>query len=407
MALSLDLNGAAIEKANNTVESESDPYYKSQAVARRETLRKEKTKILGRFQVAKQNLDEVRQDVAEKVGRSLVNDVCKYQHALNELTTNEGTEYYKLEELAASIANTGPVQEGKLAIVPYDDKMQKAKVRSVDADGRVAVSIWTTLETDRNAYEEGYDTSKPVIESFPRHQVYVHAQKHRQSITASTLDAVLACCSSPYPDQLKKFLQHPKRPEFLMALYADATETRTHLVELAAQVALRVNGPVDSGAAKVEAQVPSVKGIARATVKTKEKYGGCYDCLTDLARMTFVCENVATVIAVLTFIYGHSQWTIIRIKDRLHRNHDASATGGYRDMLLNVRDNASGHIAEIQITFRSFFTIKSGGGHAVYKLARLLELNEEETTYFMGKIDENIVGKIGSGSIDGQWSVSE
>ena len=73
-------------------------------------------------------------------------------------------------------------------------------------------------------------------------------------------------------------------------------------------------------------------------------------------------------------------------------------------MLLNVRDQTSGHIAEIQITFRSFFTIKSGGGHAVYKLARLLELNDEETTYFMGEIDKSIVEKIGAGLVDGYRS---
>ena len=393
----------------------------SEANFRVRKLEKEKQKIQSSFRMAKTNLDDVRKEVAEQVGRTLVSDVHKYQNALDELTTNEEAEYGQLEELAASIVNTGPVKIGQHAMVPFDDKMQKAVVRSVGADGRVTVSIWQVLNFVGYRYEEGYDTSRPIIESLPRQHVYALGEKDMQTITSSTVDAVVA--SSGDPDRLKGLLKNPKRPEFLMALYADAADTRTRLIELGKEVEQMTNGsPGDSAAElidmngdnkqSVEAKVPSLKGIARATVKTKEKYGGCFARLTDLARMTFICENVKTVMEVLTFIQGHAQWTIIRIKDRLHRYHDASGTGGYRDMLLNVRDQTSGHIAEIQITFRSFFTIKSGGGHAVYKLARLLELNEEETTYFMGRIDKDIVEKIGAGLVHAwavtvQWYISE
>ena len=37
----------------------------------------------------------------------------------------------------------------------------------------------------------------------------------------------------------------------------------------------------------------------------------------------------------------------------------------------------TGHIVEIQITLEALLVIKKGGGHAVYKLARLLELNAQ------------------------------
>ena len=405
LALSLDLNGDAIRKAENTANSPGEVYYTSQAAARAQTLRNEKGSIQRSFEVAKTNLDEVRRDVAEQVGRTLVDDVHKYQNALEELIASDEAKYGQLEELVASIANTKPVQAGQLAMVPFDDKMQKAKVQTVGVNGQVTVSIWVdSIEDDYGRYQEGYDTSAPVIESFPRQHVYTLGQKDRQTLTSSVVSTVVS--SSADPDRLKKFLKNTKRPEFLMGLYADAAETKARLTELGNAVETRVNGPLDN-TKKVEAKVPSLKGIARATVKTKEKYGGNFDRLTDLARMTFICEDAATVMAVLTFIRGNAQWTILRIKDRLHRQHDASATGGYRDMLLNVQDNTSGHIAEIQITFRRFFTIKSGGGHAVYKLARLLELNEEQTTYFMGKIDESIVEKIGAGLIDRLSEASE
>ena len=405
LALSLDLHAAAIAKAVKSAEENTDLYLKSRAAVRVEKLRSAQGKIQRSFQTAKTNLEQVRQDVAEQVGRALVNDVRKYEQALEEITAKEGTEYDKLEELAGSIANTGDVQKGQLAIVPHKDKMQQAKVQTMDADGRVTVSIWQQVRRRTATYEEGYDTSQPVVQSFPRQQVYALAGKNRQTITTSTVATAVARALDP--GQVKGSLQNPKRPEFLMALYIDATATRTRLIELGAEAEASINGGPVGSVQQIKAKIPSLKGITRATVKTEEKYGGCYDCLTDLARMTFICDNVASAIEVLTFIHGHSKWTIIRIKDRLHRNHDASATGGYRDMLLNVRDKASGHIAEIQITFRSFFAIKSGGGHAVYKLARLLELNEEETTHFMGKIDSATVGKIGSGSGDWGGAVSE
>ena len=406
LALSLDLNREAMEKACTVGTSEAN--------FRARKLEKEKQKITDSFRMAKTNLDEVRQHVAEQVGRTLVSDVRKYQNALDELTANEGEEYGQLEELAASIVNKGPIQAGQLAMVSHDERMQKAQVRSTGADGQVTVSIWQVLNFVGYRYEEGFYTSQAVFKTLPRQQVYALGGKDHQTLTASTVDAVVAACTDP--DRLKGALQNPKRPEFMMALYADAAETRVRLIDLGNEVEERVNAPTDAVQAvlvdmsrvnkKVEAVVPSLKGIARATVKTKEKYGGCFSCLTDLARMTFICENVVNVIAVLKFIHGHAQWTIIRIKNRLHRQHDASATGGYRDMLLNVQDNTSGHIAEIQITFRRFFTIKSGGGHAVYKLARLLELNDEETTYFMGEIDKSIVEKIGAGLVDGYRRVS-
>ena len=37
----------------------------------------------------------------------------------------------------------------------------------------------------------------------------------------------------------------------------------------------------------------------------------------------------------------------------------------------------TGHIVEIQITLVALLVIKKGGGHAVYKLARSLELNAQ------------------------------
>ena len=45
------------------------------------------------------------------------------------------------------------------------------------------------------------------------------------------------------------------------------------------------------------------------------------------------------------------------------------------DLGTHIDTKETGHIVEIQITLVALLAIKKGGGHAAYKLARLLELN--------------------------------
>ena len=165
-----------------------------------------------------------------------------------------------------------------------------------------------------------------------------------------------------------------------MALYVEAKASRDRMVVLRKEVEAFVNPGSLSTAAHIPRHTPvhvlgpGLKGTERATVKAAEKYGGCFDRLIDLTRMTFVCSTPAVAMTVITFLRDHNRWTIVRGKDRLNPVYDASSTGGYRDVLLNARDEHSGHIVEIQVTFQAFYDIKSkGGGHKVYKLARLLK----------------------------------
>ena len=46
-------------------------------------------------------------------------------------------------------------------------------------------------------------------------------------------------------------------------------------------------------------------------------------------------------------------------------------------MGTHIDGKETGHIVEIQITLVALLAIKKGGGHAAYKLARLLELNAQ------------------------------
>ena len=78
----------------------------------------------------------------------------------------------------------------------------------------------------------------------------------------------------------------------------------------------------------LEAIVPKTKRAERALVKACEKYGGRFDKLTDLARMTFVCGTLGAAHFTLQFIKESRDWEIVRIKNRLLLSLDTSREGG-------------------------------------------------------------------------------
>ena len=66
--------------------------------------------------------------------------------------------------------------------------------------------------------------------------------------------------------------------------------------------------------------------------------------------MTLKCDRLVDVLCTLRELQSMEDYDVILVKDRLMLPFDASETGGYRDMLLNVRCAATGHIFEVQIT---------------------------------------------------------
>ena len=69
----------------------------------------------------------------------------------------------------------------------------------------------------------------------------------------------------------------PTAPEHLALLYSDAERTLPRLHDLSAEIKTQQPSAVPV--------VAPLKGEARATFKTLDKYGGDYSRLTDLARM--------------------------------------------------------------------------------------------------------------------------
>ena len=351
--------------------------------------------------------EDVRLTVAEQVGHSLVSDVARYETALENLTEADPKQYRALIQLVCSVGNRGALAKGRIVQVEVAGSLTKARVEEeVGGDGtEVTVSMWTEVRRgNKRQYEEGYDTSSKIVRTFPRAEIIGGTRKPTQRVTDATVQA--ASKNSSNPTAAAARIRDPKRPEFLVGLYCDAHASRGRVLALAEAAKKHINKPFLSDDPHAEAAspnlltiVPGLKGMARACVKTAEKYGGSYVQLTDLCRMTFVCPTVETAMRVVEFIRDHPGWTVVRVKNRLDPVFDASATGGYRDLLINARDKVNGHIVELQLTFKEFYEIKTRGGHAVYKLARLLELNETETTDYVGQPTDHTLERIRVGIV--------
>ena len=107
-----------------------------------------------------------------------------------------------------------------------------------------------------------------------------------------------------------------------------------------------------------------MKTLEGAARKAKDKYNGFYDQIGDIVRGTIACKTFLGVRAVVIAVFQQEGIQVIRFKDRLHRGFDAAGeSGGYRDILINVKMMSTGMLAEIQITLKAILAIKNSGAH--------------------------------------------
>ena len=90
---------------------------------------------------------------------------------------------------------------------------------------------------------------------------------------------------------------------------------------------------------------------------------------------------------------------MLLIKNRLMLAFDASVSGGYRDLLLNLRCLATGHIVELQITLKGLIDVKAGGGHANYAIARVHRLFERDTYRYEGALGAAVLEGVRCGVV--------
>ena len=102
---------------------------------------------------------------------------------------------------------------------------------------------------------------------------------------------------------------------------------------------------------------------------------------------------------MLQMLGSHKGFKVLLIKNRLMLAFDASVSGGYRDLLLNLRCLATGHIVELQITLKGLIDVKAGGGHANYAIARVHRLFERDTYRYEGALGDAVLERVRCGVV--------
>ena len=113
---------------------------------------------------------------------------------------------------------------------------------------------------------------------------------------------------------------------------------------------------------------------------------------------TVQCTTLKDVLAVLKMLGSHAGFKVLLIKNRLMLAFDASVSGGYRDLLINLRCLATGHIFELQITLKALIDVKAGG-YASYAVARMHGLFQRETYHYEGALGDAVLEGVRCGVV--------
>ena len=336
------------------------------------------------------HLQATRLESAATITPGLARDANAYSDEMRKMAAEEVGVLDEITAAAANMVNHGALKEGEDVEVVSEGKMQRAKVRRVvdEAAGTYELSLWTVVNFTTRKYEEGFDTSEAKLLTVPRKAVYAN-KKHKQRLSS----AALALASERATNDKSAIATPPSiSVVFLALLYSDAESTLPHMHDLGDEVEKQMPG--------VKALAAPLKGEARACYKSLDKYNNDYSRLTDIARMTFKCSTLKEAHAVLLLLGSTGGWRILLIKNRLMLEFDASASGGYRDMLLNVYCEATGHIVEVQITLDPLIAVKMGGvggGHANYGIARTHDFFEKSTYRHEGALTPKVLEKVRCG----------
>ena len=329
-----------------------------------------------------ERLYQTRNEVSRSISQGLADDGDKYQNTMDAVDPAGAVD---LHERVRELANKGALKANEVVEVIENGRLTKAQVRGGPIDGTYKLLLWTEVVKPGHCFEQGFLTSEPRLLDLPRKDIYAKSKQHQRlsddAIAAWKDRAALRGDTSPAPPD-------SKTPEFLLLVLADADRTRPALAELCRRI--------EAAAPGTEATLGPVKSISRAAVKALTKYGGDYSGLTDLMRMKVVCEELAHVRSALEEVAAAADWELVLIKDRMQHAYDPQMSGGYRDILMNLRWT-NGHVVEVQFHLHKLIAIKSGGGHVPYELAWLLGLFEPETMSHVGILTESVLENISAG----------
>ncbi|CAN0019974.1 unnamed protein product, partial [Ectocarpus sp. 8 AP-2014] len=132
-----------------------------------------------------------------------------------------------------------------------------------------------------------------------------------------------------------------------------------------------VKTAVEKDSEKYEVQCAEVKSRASTERKVNSSCGGDVRRVTDMARVTVICDTPEALKEVYLAIVELLQGNVLRVKNGFNSDWMPS---GYRDVKVNPAVND--HLCEIQLHLREFYALKRGQ-HAVYEWARDLNVTTE------------------------------
>ncbi|MGC6513305.1 MAG: RelA/SpoT domain-containing protein [Myxococcota bacterium] len=109
------------------------------------------------------------------------------------------------------------------------------------------------------------------------------------------------------------------------------------------------------------------KSIPRAMAKADREFGGDLSRVTDWARGTLVCDDLAQVFAAWQLI--DSTFEVLQVENRFR----TPKANGYRDLNVLVRLRQSGVVAEFQVHVAEIYAVKSGPEHRIYEEIQRME----------------------------------
>eukprot|EP00293_Proteomonas_sulcata_P015166 CAMPEP_0184303160 /NCGR_PEP_ID=MMETSP1049-20130417/12955_1 /TAXON_ID=77928 /ORGANISM="Proteomonas sulcata, Strain CCMP704" /LENGTH=203 /DNA_ID=CAMNT_0026614617 /DNA_START=71 /DNA_END=682 /DNA_ORIENTATION=+ len=118
----------------------------------------------------------------------------------------------------------------------------------------------------------------------------------------------------------------------------------------------------------------TVKSVPRAIEKVLRSYGEDVSFLVDVARQSIVFGNISDLIRCIKAIGADEEVEIIRAKNRFDPNFDSKASGGFRNVSLNLRIvthrsrqlGCETHVAELQLLLLEFAENMHVLGHRRY-----------------------------------------
>ena len=110
-----------------------------------------------------------------------------------------------------------------------------------------------------------------------------------------------------------------------------------------------------------------LKSKKRIVEKVEKEYAGKYSKVVDIVRASAVFDNAADLARLVASLSddGATEVKVVRVKDRFSN----PISGGYRDMLLNVRVRSIPHVGELQLHIGGIISIKPKA-HRVYEILR-------------------------------------